>query len=144
MQLSKYIDMASIAYSSSGPAIEIDTANCEGVLFIAIPGTTVARTAGMTLKAGATTTGFVNCSSTHTLTSTAATRDILVVDVYKPAKRWLGCTYAATADMEARMIAFKYGLRKSPTTFSATAVTNLTVPIVAGGVKRVISPTSAT
>jgi MinD-like ATPase involved in chromosome partitioning or flagellar assembly len=35
----------------------------------------------MALKAGATTTGFVNCSSTHTLTSTAAARDVLVVDL---------------------------------------------------------------
>lgn len=144
MQLSKYIDLASIAYSSSSPVCEVDTANCEGVLFIAIPGTTVARTGSMALKAGASTTGFVNCSSTHTLTSTAATRDVLVVDVYKPAKRWLGCTYSATADMEARMLAFKYGLRTAPVSMSATAVTNLTVPVVAGGIKRVISPTSST
>lgn len=144
MQLSRYADLACIAYSSSAPVCEVDTADCEGVLFVAVPGTTAARTASMALKAGATTTGFVNCSSTHTLTSTAAARDVLVVDVYKPAKRWLGCTYSATADMEARMLAFKYGLRKPVTTFSATAVTNLTVPVVAGGLKRVISPTSAT
>jgi hypothetical protein len=144
MQLSKYIDLSVIAYSSSSPVCEVDTAGYEGVLFIAVPGTTVARTGSMALKAGATTTGFVNCSSTHTLTSTAATRDVLIVDVYKPAKRYLGCTYSATADMEARMLAFGYGTRKAVTTFSATAVTNLTVPVVAGGVKRVISPTSAT
>ena len=144
MQLSRYVDLAAIAYSSSAPVIELDTADCEGVLFVAIPGTTVARTASMALKAGATTTGFVNCSSTHTLTSSAATHDAMMVDVYKPAKRYLGCTYSATADMEARMLAFKYGVRKAPTTMSATAVTNFTVPVTAGGVKRVISPTSST
>jgi hypothetical protein len=144
MQLSRNLDLAVIAYSSSSPVCEVDAADCEGVLFIAVPGTTVARTGSMALKAGATTTGFVNCSSTHTLTSTGATRDVLIVDVYKPAKRWIGCTYSATADMEARMLAIKYGLRKHVSTFSATAVTNLTVPVVAGGVKRVISPTSST
>jgi len=144
MQLSRYIDLASIAYSSSAPVLEVDTADCEGVMFLAIPGTTAARTASMALKAGATTTGFVNCSSTHTLTSSAAAHDVMCVDVYKPAKRWIGCTYSATADMEARMVAFKYGLRKPVTTMSATAVTNFTVPVTAGGVKRVISPTSST
>ena len=145
MQLSRYTDLASIAYSSSAPVIEIDTADCEGVLFIAVPGTTVARTGALSLKTAASTTAtFVAVSSTHTLTSTAATRDVLCVDVYKPAKRWIQATYSATADMEARMLAFKYGLRKPVVTFSATAVTNLTVPVVAGGVKRVISPSSAT
>ena len=145
MQLSKYIDLASIAYSSSSPVIEIDTANCEGVLFIAVPGTTAARTGALSIKTAATTTAsFVAVSSTHTMTSTAAARDVLVLDVYKPAKRWLQVTYAATADMEARMLAFKYGLRTPPVAFSATAVTNLTVPIVLGGIKRVVSPSSAT
>lgn len=144
MQLSRYIDLASIAYSSSSPVIEIDTANCEGVMFIAVPGTTAARTGAISLSAGNTTATFVAVSSTHTMTSTGATRDVLVLDVYKPAKRYLQATYAATADMEARMLAFKYGLRETQTTFSATAVTNLTVPVVLGGIKRVISPTSAT
>lgn len=145
MQLSRYIDLASIAYSSSAPVIEIDTQGCEGVMFVAVPGTTAARTGAISLKTAASTTAtFVATSSTHTLTSTAATRDVLVLDVYKPAKRWLQATYSATADMEARMLAFKYGLRETQTTFSATAVTNLTVPVVLGGIKRVISPTSAT
>lgn len=143
MQLSRYIDLAAVAYSSSSPVIELDTADCEGVLFVCVPGTTAARTGSMALKAGATTTGFVNCSSTHTLTSTAAAHDVMVVDVYKPAKRWIGCTYSATADMEARMVAFKYGLRKPVSTMSATAVTHFSVPVTAGGVKRVISPTSS-
>lgn len=144
MQLSRYFDMAAVAYSSSSPAIEIDCSNCEGVVFIAIPGTTAARTGSIALSAGNTTATFVAVSSTHTMTSTAATRDVLVLDVYKPAKRWLQATYSATADMEARMIALKYGLREAPVTMSATAVTNLTVPVVLGGIKRVISPTSAT
>jgi hypothetical protein len=145
MQLSKYIDLASIAYSSSSPVIEIDTANCEGVLFIAVPGTTVARTGALSLKTAASTTAtFVAVSSTHTMTSTGATRDVLVMDVYKPVKRWIQATYASTADSETRMLAFKYGLRTPPVAFSATAVTNLSVPIVLGGIKRVVSPSSAT
>lgn len=145
MQLSRYFDMAAVAYSSSAPVIEIDTIGCEGVVFIAVPGTTVARTGAISLKTAASTTAtFVATSSTHTMTSTAAARDVLVLDVYKPAKRWLQATYSATADMEARMIALKYGLREAAVTMSATAVTNLTVPIVLGGIKRVVSPTSAT
>lgn len=144
MQLSRYIDLASIAYSSSSPVIEIDTQGCEGVLFIAVPGTTAARTGNIALAGGNSTSTFVAVSTTHSMTSTGATRDVLVLDVYKPAKRYLQATYSATADMEARMLAFKYGLREVQTTFSATAVTNLTVPVVAGGIKRVISPSSAT
>lgn len=145
MQLSRYIDLASIAYSSSSPVIEIDTQGCEGVLFIAVPGTTVARTASLSLKTAASTTAtFVAVSSTHTMTSTGAVRDVLVMDVYKPAKRWIQATYASTADSETRMLAFKYGLRETQTTFSATAVTNLSVPVVLGGIKRVVSPSSAT
>jgi hypothetical protein len=35
-------------------------------------------------------------------------------------------------------------LRESVTSMSAAAVTNFTVPVVAGGIKRVVSPTSAT
>lgn len=142
MQLSKYVDLTAIHYSSSSPAICADCANASGVMFIAVPGTTVARTAEMSLKLGATTTGLVACSSAHYLSSTGATRDVLILDVYRPTKRYVECTYAATADMEARMLAFTYGLREPPVSFSATAVTNLTVPVVAGGVKRVVSPTS--
>ena len=145
MQLSRYIDLASIAYSSSSSVIEIDTADCEGVLFVAVPGTTVARTASLSFKTAASTTAtFVAVSSTHTLTSTGAVRDVLCVDIHKPVKRWIQATYASTADSESRMLAFKYGLRKPVTTFSATAVTNLSMPVVAGGIKRVISPSSAT
>lgn len=145
MQLSRYIDMASIAYSSSSPVIEIDTADCEGVLFVAVPGTTVARTGAISLKTAASTTAtFVAVSSTHTITSTAAAHDVLCLDVYKPGKRWLQATYASTADSETRMLAFKYGLRRPVVSFSATAVTNLSVPVVLGGIKRVISPSSAT
>jgi hypothetical protein len=78
------------------------------------------------------------------MTSTGSVRDVLVMDVYKPVKRWIQATYASSADSETRMLAFKYGLRTPPVAFSATAVTNLTVPIVLGGIKRVVSPTSAT
>ena len=144
MQPSRNFDIASIAYSSSSPVIEIDTANCESVLFLAIPGTTAARTGSIALAAGNSTATFVSCSSTYTMTSTGATRDLLALEVHKPAKRWLQATYSATADMEARMVAIKFGLRESVTSMSAAAVTNFTVPVVAGGIKRVVSPTSAT
>ena len=140
MQLSRFIDLATVAYSSSSPVAEVDTQGCEGVLFIAVPGTTTARTGKIALKAGASTTGFVNCSTGNTMSSTGAVHDCLVVDVYKPAKRYIGATYSATADMEARLLALKYTNRGAVSTFSATGVAHCTMP--SATVKRVISPTS--
>lgn len=139
-QLSRNIDLVSVMHSSGALTCEVDTADCEGVMFITVPGTTVARTSSLALKAGATTTGFVNCSSTFTHATTAANVNVVITDVYKPAKRWIGATISSSITTERFLMAFKYGLRKPVTSFSATA----NVPIDTGGILRAISPTSST
>ena len=145
MQLSRYINLQQVAYSSSSPVVEVDCSGAEGVLLIGVPGTTTARTANISLKTAASTTAtFVSVSSTHTMTSTGAVHDVLVMDIYKPVNRWVQATMASTADSEQRLLAFTYGLRQPVTTFSATSVAHATVPVVLGGIKRVISPSSAT
>ncbi len=56
-QLSRYIDIQTVGFSTAQAAVEVDTANCEGVLFLGIIASTENRTPSMALKAGATTTG---------------------------------------------------------------------------------------
>jgi hypothetical protein len=140
-QISRVLDLSSVTYSTGASvASEVDTANCDGVLFVGVPASTASRTWSMALKYGATTAAFVNCASTHTLTSTGVRNDILVTDVYKPAARYLGATLSSTTATPAYVLAFKYGVRKMVGNFSSTS----SVPIAAGGVKRVVSPTSST
>lgn len=140
MQLSKYIDLVSVGFTTGEAANEVDAANCEGVLFIGVPGTTAARLWSLALKSGATTTGFVNCASTHTHASTAADNSVLITDVYKPKKRFIGATLTSSSATPSRLLAFKYGLRAPVTSFSAASG----VPTASGGIKRVVSPSSAT
>ena len=90
--------------------------------------------------AGATTTGFVNCASTHTHASSAAANVVIVTDVHKPAKRWLGATLSSSTATPSYTLALKYGLRKPPTSFTSTAG----LSAASGGIKRVVSPTSST
>lgn len=142
MQLSRYVDIAWAVFADSTPAVaEVDTADCEGVMFIGVPMSTANKVWSLAIKYGATTTGFVNCASTHTHTTTAANHDVVVTDVYKPAARWVGGTFNSSAsDISCYLLAIKYGLRKPVTDFSST--TNLIA--ATGGIKRAVSPTSAT
>lgn len=140
--LSRYFDISSVGFSTAEASNEVDMSNAEGCVFIGIVASTAARTPSLALKAGATTTGFVNCASTHTHTSTAAAGAIVIVtDVYRPAKRYLGATLTTTSATPSYLIAMKYGLRKGVGNFSASG-TNM--PTASGGVKRVVSPSSAT
>jgi hypothetical protein len=141
MQLSRYINLVACGYSTgANSAVELATDNCEGVLFVGVPGTTAARTWSMALKSGATTTGFVNCASTHTHASSGAANHIITTDVYRPAKRYIGATLSSTTATPCWLLAFKYGTRKYTTTFSATA----NISAVSGGIVRAVSPSSAT
>ena len=140
MQLSRYIDISSVGFTTAEAANEVDTSNCEGVLFIGVPGTTAARLWSLALKAGATTTGFVNCASTHTHASTAADNSVLVTDVYKPKKRWIGATLTSSSATPSRLLAIKYGVHGMTGNFSAATG----LPAATGGIKRVVSPSSAT
>jgi len=144
MQLSRHIDITSVGLSTAEAAVEVDTggtAPCEGVLFIGVIATTAARTPSLALKSGATTTGFVNCASTHTHASTAAGQFVIATDVYKPAKRYIGATLTTTSATPSYLLAIKYGLRVSSSAMTASG-TNM--PTATGGIKRVVSPSSAT
>lgn len=140
-QLSRYLDLVSVGFSTGQDPVEVDTANCEGVLFIGVPCSTAGRLWSMALKAGATTTGFVNCASTHTHATTAASVQVIVTDVYKPKKRYIGATLSSSSATPSFTLAFKYGLRAMQGNFTASG-TN--VPTASGGIKRVVSPSSAT
>lgn len=143
-QLSRYIDLAACARSTASAACEVDTQGCEGVLFIAVPATTAAQTASMALTAGASTGTMVSCATTFTNASTAAGGHVLVTDVYKPAKRYIGATVTSTSTgaLPYWTMAFKYGLR-APLT-SGFSSTESAMPVASGGVLRCVSPTSAT
>lgn len=122
MQLSKYIDLTSVSLSTAATnVVEVDTANCDGVLFVGVGATTAVRLWDLALKSGATTTGFVTCSTVVSIASTAAANHALLIDVFKPAKRYLGATLSSSAATPCYLLAFKYDVRKLPTTFSATA-----------------------
>jgi len=139
MQLSKTIDLSNVLLSTAASiAVEVDTKECDGVFFVGIPATTAARTWSIALKVGATTTGFVTCASTHTLTSSAAANHVIVSDVYRPGKRYVGATLSCTAATPAYLLAFKYANRKVPITFSATA------NLPAAKCISAVSPSSAT
>lgn len=138
MQLSRQIDLRSVGFSTGQAAVEVDCQNCEGVLFIGVPATTAAGLWSMALKAGATTTGFVNCAAANTHASTASNTNVLITDVHKPAKRWLGATLSSSSARPSFLLAFKYGLRKARGAMSSTA----NVPVATGGILRVVSPSS--
>jgi len=142
MQLSRYIDLVSVGFSTAEAAQEVDTQNCEGVLFIGVKQSTAARTMSMALKAGASTTSFVTCASTFTHASTSAGNDMVIItDVHKPAKRWIGATLTSSSAVPQLLMAFKYGTRKSVGNFTASGTNT---PTASGGIKRAVSPSSAT
>ena len=76
MQISRYMNLIEMGYSSSGVTVCADCADAEGVLFFGVPATTVGRTWEMTLSHGNTTAALVACSTALGLGSTAAARQI--------------------------------------------------------------------
>lgn len=143
MQLSRYVDLKVCTLSTAASvAAEVDCQDCEGVMFISVPASSASRTWSLALKTGASTTGFVNCSSTFTHASSGAANHVLVTDVYKPPKRWVGATLSCTTATPMYLLALKYGQRKNTTgTFSCTGGF---VSAVTGGILRAVSPSSAT
>lgn len=142
-QLSRYLDIVSVGFSTGEAAVEIDnqTHNAEGFLFIGVVASTAARTPSLALKLGASTTSFVNCATTHTHASTAAGQFVVATDLYKPTKRWVGATLTTTSATPSWLIACAYGKKKMVGNFTASG-TNM--PTATGGIKRVVSPSSAT
>jgi hypothetical protein len=144
MQLSRYIDLASVAWTSSGPSVaEVDCGDCEGVLFIGVPGTTVARIPTLTISVGATTAAYVACSTGQATHETSASGNYIVVtDVYKPGKRYVMGSLASTAEAAHYLLAFKYGLRSCLASTVGFSSTHGYLSAVTGGIVRAISPTS--
>jgi hypothetical protein len=144
MQLSQYVKITEMGYSSSGITVVADCANAEGALFLGVPATTGAKLWQMTLSGGATTAALVACSTASALESTAAARNAMCIDVYKPKHRYIAATYSATADQECRLFAFTYGLRTQAGTWAPTVIgaAGLSYSAANGLIKRVISPTS--
>lgn len=141
MQLSRLIDIVSVGFTTAEAAVEVDTTNCEGVMFLGVIASTASRTPSLALKSGATTTGFVTCASTHTHASTAAGQWVIATDVYKPRQRYLGATLTTTSATPSWLIAMKYNLRSMQGNFTASGTK---MPTATGGIKRVVSPSSAT
>lgn len=144
MQLSRFIDFHSIGFSTAEGAVEVDMASppADGVMFIGVILSTAARIPSLALKMGASTTSFVNSASTHTHASTAAAScNVIVTDVYKPAKRWVGATLSTSTATPSVCMAIKYNLRQNSSNMTASG-TNM--PTASGGIKRVVSPSSAT
>ena len=130
-QLGKMLDC--YAFSSAGTTgvstlnVEIDTQNCEGVLFVGTAGTTSTAATLTISTAASTTASFVNVSS-GTAASTGAGA-LVAVDIHKPRKRWLKGTITTTANARMTVQAFKYGVRRSPTTWTSTGIlTSLVSP----------------
>lgn len=147
MQLSRYMDLVEMSYSSSGGVVTVaDCANAEGCMFMSVPGTTAALTWEMLLSHGATTAALVACSSAHGLGSSGAARQVKVIDVYKPRKRYVAATVSATADGEVRVFAWTYGTRKPVSSWTPTNINSskggLGYSAANGLVKRVVSPSS--
>jgi hypothetical protein len=145
MQLSQYVKITEMGYSSSGITVVADCANAEGALFLGVPATTGAKLWQLTLSGGATTAALVACSTASALESTAAARNAMCIDVYKPKHRYVSATFSASADQECRLFAFTYGLRTpGGTTWAPTVIgaAGLSYSAANGLIKRVISPTS--
>lgn len=130
-QLAKSLDL--YAFSSAGTTgvttlnVEIDTQNCEGVLFMGTAGTT-STAATLTISTAASTTASFVAVTGGTATSTGAGA-FVAVDVHKPRKRWLKGTITTTANARLTVQALKYHNKKCPTSWTSTGIlTSLVSP----------------
>ena len=141
MQLSRYSDL--IVYRSTpdaGECLAVDTQNCEGVIFTALPATTANTTTLISLSYGPTTAALVDCSTAYNHGSTAAGGWCIEIDVYKPAARYIAATVTHSTASPHWIVARKYGLRDVLTSGYSDTGANMSIDAV--GVVRVISPTS--
>lgn len=141
-QLSRYSDL--IVYrttADAGGPLCVDTQNCEGVIFTALPATTANSTTLMSLSYGETTATLVDCDTDCNHGSSASGGWCIEIDVYKPAARYICATVTHSTASPHWIMARKYGLRAPLTGGYSDTGTNM--PISAEGVVRVISPTSS-
>lgn len=144
MQLSRYMDLYAISYTTTAGVLAVDCQNAEGAFFLCVPASTAARTNTLAISHGETTATLVACATTYTHSSTADDNFILATDVYKPVHRYVAATVASSASHANWIIGFKYGLR-APLTAGFTAGTTAGYMSASNaGVLRCISPTSTT
>lgn len=139
--ITRMLDVVSVGFTTGEAAVDIDTQGAEGVLLFGVVASTAARIPSLSLKSGASTTGLVACASTFTNTSTAAGQIVICTDVYRPGKRYLQATLATSSATPSWLICCKYNTRTSIGNFTASGTNMGTAN---GGVKRVVSPSSAT
>lgn len=114
----------------------IDTADCDGVLFIAAVTDSVATgVATLTIEQNAadSDTGMTALAGA-VATATCATNDdlngrLFVIDVYRPGERYIQAVRtSATANIAyGTVVAIKYGVRKAPVTQGATVLASASV-----------------
>lgn len=110
----------------------IDMAGYDGCAFICVVGNaTSGATATLAVRGGATTTSFVAISGASAGSTGGADNGLLMVDVYKPRKRYLSPTLAigTTILVHGGVTAYRYHARSSPVT-NSTAAEFLAAPVL--------------
>jgi len=127
MQASNYDKYSHLADAttavSSGISGEIDMAGFEGCQFVAIIGSSGLATTVTVSQAASTTATFVNVDG-GTKSSTGG-KALVLVDVYRPRKRYLKATTTnTTVGCRHQLVARQYGVRKlqSATTYDTAVV----------------------
>jgi len=115
--------MAGTSGGSTGAvSAVIDTADCEGVLFVAFNSTIATTDFGIWANMG-TSSGLSSTASTISgsavYTTSAATDVAVVLDVYRPQRRYVqAVANTPSSGSIGGIVAIKYGLRKAPATQS--------------------------
>ncbi len=115
--------MAGTSGGSTGAvSAVIDTADCEGVMFVAFNSTIGTTDFGIWANMG-TSSGLSSTASSiagsAVYTTSAATDVAVALDVYKPQRRYVQAVVNTPATGSiGGVVAIKYGLRKGPTTQS--------------------------
>lgn len=132
-QLSKNIKTLSVYDPTTGTSTgvvasnTVDMAGYTGCLFIATIGAT-STAVSMTVQAATSTTAgdfaTITKNSTNVTLSTTSSNGCLQIDVYRPLKRYLRCTWNSTGagNTGGGMVALQYGASFMPTTNASTDV----------------------
>ena len=118
--------MAGTSGGSTGAVSSVvDTADCEGVMFVAFNSTIATTDFGIWANMG-TSSGLSSTSSTiagsAVYTTSAGTDVAVVLDIYRPQHRYVQAVVNTPATGSVGgVIAIKYGVRKAPVTQSTAA-----------------------
>ena len=139
MQLSKMIDFSTIQITATTTdvlTVEVDTANCEGVMFVTL-GTSAKATLAVTHAASTTASYATVAVGSSAVVATTGAKALVAADIYKPTKRHYKVTSTSTGNSYFALMAIKYGLRKLPqSSWSSTTC------LASTGYTAAVSPTS--